>query len=175
MQDDFEQHGAATFAKLREDDPASYLRIVGSFVPREGATREDFSDLSDEEIVERIGVDLFLAKLPKGRLKARFERNVRKCASQLSTHTHVYFPDYPKLLRLAYLHLLANTTDLDAIRRSGVLMLASASLPGVRTDIRRKLRRRGATWDRTIVQDATIEQRIGLPRDPMHILAAAPS
>lgn len=82
-------------------------------------------------------------------------------ASQLSTHTHVYFPDYPKLLRLAYLHILANTTDLDAIRRSGVLMLAAATLPGVRTDIRRELRRRGATWDRTLVQDATLERRIG--------------
>lgn len=51
---DFEQHGAATLAKLRDDDPASYLRIVGSFVPRESPTREDFGDLSDEEILERI-------------------------------------------------------------------------------------------------------------------------
>lgn len=109
---------------------------------------------------ERIGADLFLAKLPKGKLKARFERNARRCASQLSTHTPVYFPDYPKLLRLAYLHILANTTDLDAIRRSGVVMLASATLPGVLTDVRRELRRRGATWDRTIVLDAALERRI---------------
>lgn len=51
---DFEQHGAAALAKLRADDPASYLRIVGSFVPREGSMREDFGDLSDDEIVERL-------------------------------------------------------------------------------------------------------------------------
>lgn len=129
-----------------------YIKTCGDFIEHSVVYLEND---------ERIGADLFLAKLPKGRLKARFERNARKCASQLSTHTHVYFPDYPKLLRLAYLHVLANTTDLDAIRRSGVLMLASATLPGVRTDIRRELRRRGATWDRTIVQDATLERRIG--------------
>lgn len=50
---------------------------------------------------ERIGADLFLAKLPKGRLKARFDRDKRICASQLAAHTFLYFPSYATLLRLA--------------------------------------------------------------------------
>ena len=37
------------FDRLAKDDPASYLRIMSSFVPRE-QSREDFGDLTDEEI-----------------------------------------------------------------------------------------------------------------------------
>jgi len=72
----------------------------------------------------------------------------------------MYFPNYATLLRLAYLHVLAITTDLETIRRSGLLMLAAASLPGVRTDVRRALRQRGATWDRTIASDEIVSRQI---------------
>ena len=51
--DHFAEHGKAAFDKLATDDPAAYLRIMASFVPREPA-REDFGDLTDEEIVEAI-------------------------------------------------------------------------------------------------------------------------
>lgn len=51
--DHFAEHGKEAFDKLAKDDPASYLRIMSSFVPREQA-REDFGDLTDEEIVEVI-------------------------------------------------------------------------------------------------------------------------
>lgn len=51
--DHFAQHGKEAFDKLARDDPASYLRIMSSFVPREQA-REDFGDLTDDEIVEVI-------------------------------------------------------------------------------------------------------------------------
>lgn len=131
-----------------------YIKTCGDFIEHSVVYLEND---------ERIGADLFLAKLPKGKLRPKFDRHAHKCAVQLSTHTHVYFPDYPKLLRLAYLHVLANTADLETIRRSGVLMLAAASLPGVRTDIRRELRRRGATWDRTIVCDDTLAVRLARP------------
>ena len=47
----FAEHGKEAFDKLAKDDPASYLRIMSSFVPRESA-REEFGDLTDEEIVE---------------------------------------------------------------------------------------------------------------------------
>ena len=33
--DDFAEHGADAIARVGEADPASYVRIVGSFVPRE--------------------------------------------------------------------------------------------------------------------------------------------
>lgn len=56
--DDFAEHGAEALAKLRSTDPASYLRIVASFVPRElimQREREpDFGDMSHEEIVDFI-------------------------------------------------------------------------------------------------------------------------
>lgn len=49
--DHFAEHGKAAFDKLATDDPAAYLRIMASFVPREQA-REDFGDMTDEEVVE---------------------------------------------------------------------------------------------------------------------------
>src|ERR1700760_77012 len=33
--DDFAEHGAKVIARVRRDDPAAYLKIIGSFVPRE--------------------------------------------------------------------------------------------------------------------------------------------
>jgi hypothetical protein len=51
--DHFAEHGKAAFDKLATDDPAAYLRIMASFVPREQA-REDFGDMTDEEIVEAV-------------------------------------------------------------------------------------------------------------------------
>ena len=113
------------------------------------------------ESEERIAADLFLFDLAKGATKARFMRNAKACAVQLSRHTPLYFPDYHKLLRLAYLHALAAAPGLDELRRSGVLLLASATLPGVRSDVRRELRRRGATHDALLVPDDTVQALLG--------------
>lgn len=110
---------------------------------------------------ERIGADLFLAKLATGRLKARFERNSLACALHLTRNTTTYFPEYLPLLRLALLHVLRSTTDAQSIRSNGVVLLASASLPGVLTDVRRELRRRGRDHDLTLVADETVQRRIG--------------
>ena len=60
---DFEDHGAEAIAQVRRDDPAAYLKIVGSFVPRELVVQRErepnvdienlsFSDLM--ELVERL-------------------------------------------------------------------------------------------------------------------------
>jgi catalase (peroxidase I) len=35
ISDDFAEHGAEAIVKLRTDDPATYLKLVGSLVPRE--------------------------------------------------------------------------------------------------------------------------------------------
>ena len=43
---------------------------------------------------ERIGSDIFLAKIARGKVKRRFDLNARACAEQLATHTHVYFAEY---------------------------------------------------------------------------------
>ncbi|MFC4296184.1 hypothetical protein ACFO0A_14080 [Novosphingobium tardum] len=56
---DFAEHGPNVLAKLREDDPASYLRIVASLVPRDLVLKReqepDFSDMSDGEIAQMYG------------------------------------------------------------------------------------------------------------------------
>jgi len=132
-----------------------YIKTCGDFIEHSAQYLEND---------ERIGADLFLAKLSTGTLKTRYERNKRACAQQLSTNTPLYFPDYHKLLRLALLHVLQSAADAQTVRWSGVVLLAAASLPNARTDIRRELRRRGMDRDVTLVGDATLNERIGPSR-----------
>jgi hypothetical protein len=139
---------------------ALYIRECGAFLEH-GAVY-----LQNEE---RIAADLFLAKLPRRRARQWSNRRMRICAVQLSTNTHVYFPKYHMMLRLSYLHVLNQTEDWRALRRSGILMLAAATLPGVRSDIRRELRRRGASHISLIVPDDELQKRLGnlaLPKLP---------
>jgi hypothetical protein len=54
--DDFAKHGPATIERVRQDDPAAYLKAVASLVPRqlilEREREIDYSKLSREEIIE---------------------------------------------------------------------------------------------------------------------------
>ncbi len=56
--DDFAEHGAEAIAKVRTDDPASYLKILSSLVPRELIMQReegpsvDYGELTYEELVE---------------------------------------------------------------------------------------------------------------------------
>mgnify|MGYP001438256278 CR=1 FL=1 len=56
IETDCAEHGPEALAKLRNDDPAAYLRIVASLVPRDLILKreqaEDYSELSPEEINE---------------------------------------------------------------------------------------------------------------------------
>jgi hypothetical protein len=58
--DDFIAHGAEAIAKVRMDDPATYLKILGSIVPRELIMQRevsptvDYAELTDEALVEII-------------------------------------------------------------------------------------------------------------------------
>jgi hypothetical protein len=139
---------------------ALYIRECGAFIEHSAVY------LQNEE---RIAADLFLGKLPRRRTRQWSNRRMRICAVQLSTNTPVYFPKYHTMLRLAYLHVLNQTEDWQALRRSGILMLAAATLPGVRSDIRRELRRRGAAHISLIVPDDELQKRLGnmsLPQLP---------
>jgi hypothetical protein len=55
--DDFIEHGAEALAQLRQKDPATYLRLVASLVPRElilqreEAPVVDYAELSEAEVV----------------------------------------------------------------------------------------------------------------------------
>jgi 16S rRNA C967 or C1407 C5-methylase (RsmB/RsmF family) len=55
--DDFAEHGAEAIAQLRQKDPATYLRLVASLVPRElivareEAPPVDYAELTDAEVV----------------------------------------------------------------------------------------------------------------------------
>src|SRR5580700_2301367 len=58
--DDFAEHGAEAIARVRTDDPAMYLKLVGSLVPRElimqreGSPAINSAEITDEELVEVI-------------------------------------------------------------------------------------------------------------------------
>lgn len=56
IETDFAEHGQEALAKLRDSDPAVYLRIVASLVPRDLVLKReqelDFSDMSHEELAE---------------------------------------------------------------------------------------------------------------------------
>lgn len=53
--DDFAAHGATAIARLRETDPATYLRMIAALVPRELILQReaqpvpDYADLTEEE------------------------------------------------------------------------------------------------------------------------------
>lgn len=55
--DDFIEHGPNAIAQLREKDPATYLRLVSSLVPRELILKQeeapvvDYAELSEAEVV----------------------------------------------------------------------------------------------------------------------------
>jgi hypothetical protein len=58
--DDFVEYGADAVARLRERDPATYLRLVASLVPRELILQReeqavsDYVALTDAEVVEML-------------------------------------------------------------------------------------------------------------------------
>lgn len=109
---------------------------------------------------ERIGAEIFLWKLGDAKFNRLSSRRQRECAVHLTNHTHVYFPQYHMMLRLACLHVIQSTKKHDEIKHDGVVLLAAATLPGVRSDIRRELRRRGMDYDRLLVPDDIYNNRM---------------
>ena len=65
--EDFEEHGASTIASVRDGDPAAYVRIVASLVPKdfEVAVRPvSIERMSDDELMAIIAQDR--ARLDEG-------------------------------------------------------------------------------------------------------------
>jgi hypothetical protein len=60
---DFAEHGADAIARLRTDDPATYLRLVGALVPRELILQREqepdinYAELSFEELATVIEIE----------------------------------------------------------------------------------------------------------------------
>ena len=109
---------------------------------------------------ERIGAEIFLSKLGDAKFNRLSPRRQSACAVHLTNHTHVYFPNFHAMLRLACVHILHSTRGYEEIQKNGVILLASATLPGVRNDVRREFRRRGCDIDRLLVADELYEQRM---------------
>ncbi|MDX8513595.1 hypothetical protein [Mesorhizobium captivum] len=120
------------------------------------------------QVDETIGAGVFLERYSVGKNRQAFHHNDTRCSKQLATHPNVYFPDYLTILRLASLNTLNTISDVRSLRANGTLMLAAASLPGVATDIRRELRRRGLSFDPSLVPDDVMQKRIG-PRGTLAI------
>ncbi|KTE13298.1 MULTISPECIES: hypothetical protein [unclassified Sphingopyxis] len=102
---------------------------------------------------ERIGADIFLSGLGDAKFKRLSPRTQTMCAEHLSHHTHVYFPNYHTVLRLAYLHVLRSACGQVPFHSHGVVLLAASTLPGVLSDVRRECRRRGLNYDRVLVPE----------------------
>ena len=62
--DDFAEHGKEALARIRQEDPATYLKIVSAFVPRELVMKReedygiDFAAVTYEELNEIINVEI---------------------------------------------------------------------------------------------------------------------
>lgn len=110
---------------------------------------------------EENGADIFLWKINSVTKARKSNRQVRKAARQLAMHTHIYLPKFEQILRISMLEILSEASDVGEVRWNGIILLAAATLPGVRDDIRRELRRRGAKFDSLLVSDSTYARTVG--------------
>jgi hypothetical protein len=55
MHDDFTKHGAATIAKVREERPADYVKVIAGILPKElNVTTNALEELSDDDLAAGI-------------------------------------------------------------------------------------------------------------------------
>jgi len=52
--EDFAEHGSSTIARVREDDPAAYLRLCVAIMPKEVEITSPLSELTDDELMDAI-------------------------------------------------------------------------------------------------------------------------
>lgn len=52
---DWQQHGVATLAKVRDEKPDQYLKVVASILPKDlNVNINQMDDLTDEQLIQRI-------------------------------------------------------------------------------------------------------------------------
>jgi hypothetical protein len=55
MLEDWEEHGAAVIAKVRENDPTQYVKVVASVLPKELNVRvNELDDLTDDQLARQL-------------------------------------------------------------------------------------------------------------------------
>lgn len=55
LQADFAEHGVTAIQATRSDEPATYLKIIASLLPKDvNITVNDFDGMTDDQLVERI-------------------------------------------------------------------------------------------------------------------------
>jgi hypothetical protein len=116
----------------------------------------------------RIAGDLFIWKLANATNSPKYHKHAKACGKQLAEHTELYFPRYAEMLTKAYIETLQNVEEPNLIMTHGVILLAAATLPGVDVALRREFRRRGLTYDRSLIcdDDLATRRRVGLaPKD----------
>ena len=108
---------------------------------------------------ELIGADIFLTRLGDAIFDAASDRRKAKCVNQLVGHTHVFFPKYHEILKATFRHILSNHCGRAyELAHKGIILLAAATLPGARSEIRRELRRRGMNERGLVSDEAMIEK-----------------
>ncbi|WP_288960473.1 hypothetical protein [Sulfitobacter pontiacus] len=87
---------------------------------------------------------------------------LRTCGTQLSFHASYYFPRYNAILTQRYIEELHKPDNAALVGAgwNGIFHLAAASLPGVKEEINRELRRRGLTYDAAKVPAAHLARRM---------------
>lgn len=63
LADDYEQHGAAVIVRVREEAPATYIKIIASLIPQQVELSRPFDDVSDHDLVQSIA--FIRAQLPQ--------------------------------------------------------------------------------------------------------------
>ena len=110
---------------------------------------------------EVLGAEIYLSKLGDPRLDRWQSKRQRLCALQLVGHTHNYFPNYHSILNSTVQHILQLPCGQRFnISHCGVLLLASATLAGARSRIRRELRRRGIELPLTLSSDQDMIEKL---------------
>lgn len=55
MHADFEQHGVAAIAKVRDEKPDQYLKVIASILPKDlNVNINNMDDLTDDQLIQRI-------------------------------------------------------------------------------------------------------------------------
>ena len=63
LAEDYEQYGVAVIVRVREESPATYIKIIASLIPQQVEVVRPFDGVSDEDLVQSIA--FIRAQLPQ--------------------------------------------------------------------------------------------------------------